>query len=123
MDMRSVNHQASLVEWRELIAECRRSGKSVKDWCAENSIIPSKYYYWLRVIRNETLVLANNHVPVPQPQFVEVKVKEENYGNEAYDSESSICATLKFDSFLLKINNGADVNTLEHTLRILKNLC
>jgi transposase-like protein len=121
--MRSVNHQASVIEWRELIAECRRSGKSVKDWCAENSIMASKYYYWLRVIRNEALVLANNQISVPQPQFAEVKVKSAICKGEVDDTEGKICATLEFDSFSLKINNGANVDTLEYTLRVLKDLC
>jgi transposase-like protein len=56
--VRSLNHQATVRQWRELIAECRSSGKSVKDWCEENTINPSKYYYWLRTIRNESLMLA-----------------------------------------------------------------
>lgn len=58
MDMRSINHQVRVNEWRETIAECRRSGKSVKEWCSENSIKTAKYY-WLRVIRNESLALEH----------------------------------------------------------------
>ena len=48
MDMRSINHQAKINEWKELISECRRSGKSINEWCEENTIKPSQYYYWLK---------------------------------------------------------------------------
>jgi len=120
MDMRSLNHQASLREWRELISECRNSGKSVRDWCEENSILPSKYYYWLRAVRNESLVLAGKSLTVPAQQFAQVQVKEDE---QHISASSGTCAVLKSGTFSLEINNGADLKVLEHTLRIIGKLC
>jgi hypothetical protein len=120
MDMRSLEHQANVKEWRELIAECRNSGKTVKGWCEENSVRPSKYYYWLRVIRSESLVLAGKSIAVPTQQFAQLQVKE-----DAQDMPvaGGTCAVLKSGTFSLEINNGADIKVLEHTLKILGNLC
>ncbi len=120
MDMRSLDHQAKVMEWRELISDCRRSGKTVKKWCDENSIRLSKYYYWLRVIRNESLVLAGSNLGIPSPQFAQVTVKEEEQNVPA---TNSTCAVLKSGSFSLEISNGADIKVLEHTLKILGSLC
>ncbi|WP_128425181.1 IS66 family insertion sequence element accessory protein TnpA [Gudongella oleilytica] len=120
MDMRSLNHQASLREWRELISECRNSGKSVRNWCEENSVSPSKYYYWLRAIRNESLVLARKSLAVPAQQFAQVLVKEDE---QDISASSGTCAILKSGPFSLEIHNGADLKVLEHTLRIIGNLC
>lgn len=120
MDMRSLEHQANVKEWRELIAECRNSGKSVRGWCEENSVSPSKYYYWLRAIRNESLILAGKSLAVPAQQFAQVQVKEEE---QDMSVTNGTCAVLKSGSFSLEINNGADIKVLEHTLKILGNLC
>jgi len=120
MDMRSLNHQASLREWCVLISECRNSGKSVRNWCEENSILPSKYYYWLRAVRNESLVLAGKSLAVPAQQFAQVRVKEDE---QDISASSGTCAILKSGAFSLEINNGADLKVLEHTLRIIGNLC
>jgi putative transposase len=120
MDMRSMNHQAKINEWKELIAECRGSGKSVNEWCEENTIKPSQYYYWLRTIRNEVLVLAKKPDNAPQVQFTKVSIKEEM---PATNQNSSTCAVFRSGSFSLEINNGADFKVLEHILRTLGNRC
>ncbi|WP_422486690.1 IS66 family insertion sequence element accessory protein TnpA [Gudongella sp. DL1XJH-153] len=120
MDMRSLDHQAKVMDWRELISECRRSGKTVKIWCDENSIPVSKYYYWLRVVRNESLVLAGNNLGTPSPQFAQVTVKDIEQSTPA---TNTTCAVLKSGAFSLEISNGADIKVLEHTLKILGNLC
>lgn len=118
--MRSINHQVKANEWREAIAQCRRSAKSVKEWCSENSIKTTTYYYWLRVIRNESLALAQNQLQVSQPQFTQVTIKED--APPKVNSDNT-CAIVTVQGFSLEIKNGADTQTLEHTLRILKNLC
>jgi hypothetical protein len=120
MDMRSVNHQAKMIEWKELITECRRSGKSVSEWCEENSIKPSQYYYCLRTVRNGEIVLANKQDGVLQLQFAQVKIKEET---PAARQNGSTCAVLRSGSFSLEITNEADLKVLEHVLRMLGNRC
>ena len=42
-------------EWRRLIHERQQSGQSVKAWCLQNGIRENRYYYWLRIIREEAL--------------------------------------------------------------------
>lgn len=120
MDMRSINHHAKMNEWKELISECRRSSKSVRDWCEENAIKPSRYYYWLKTIRNEALVMANKQDSATQLQFAKVKIKEEA---PAINQNSNTCAVLRTGLFSLEITNGADLKVLEHLLRMLGNRC
>ena len=42
-------------EWRQLIHERQQSGQSVRVWCQQNGIRENSYYYWLRIIREESL--------------------------------------------------------------------
>ena len=45
MGVQAIKHAAMLQEWSTKIAECRSSGMSVKDWCAEQGITIKTYYY------------------------------------------------------------------------------
>lgn len=122
MDMRQVNHQVRVDQWRQVIAECRSSGQSIKEWCKEHSLKESQYYYWLRVIRNESLALVQKENRMLQPSFAAVAVSEGNFGVvEQY--QGSLCAIVKGEGFSVEIQNGANLQTLEQTLRILNSLC
>ena len=46
MGVVAMKHEMLLRDWREKIAECRTSGKSVRGWCAERGIGEKRYYYW-----------------------------------------------------------------------------
>ena len=41
-----LKREVMLREWSARIAECRGSGKSVKEWCAEQGISVQTYYRW-----------------------------------------------------------------------------
>ena len=47
-------------EWRQLIHERQQSGQSIRAWCQQNGIRENRYYYWLRIIREEALCEAEN---------------------------------------------------------------
>ena len=47
-------------EWRQLIHERQRSGQSVRTWRLQNGIRENRYYYWLRIIREEALCETKN---------------------------------------------------------------
>lgn len=120
MDMRSVSHQVKVQEWREIISRCRNSGMPVREWCSNNGIKPGQYYYWLRVIRNESLALIPREPQAVQPSFAAVKVSEMN--NTDTD-EAGICAVVKTSSFSIEIKNTANPKTLEQILQVLNSLC
>ena len=41
-----LKREIMLREWSARIAECRSSGKAVKEWCAEQGISVQTYYRW-----------------------------------------------------------------------------
>lgn len=51
MDVQKITHEYRLKQWTQVIADCRRSGKTVKTWCEENNINSKSYYYWLKRVR------------------------------------------------------------------------
>lgn len=45
------NAQLRIQYWLDIIHQCRESGQSNSQWCAENGISIKSYYYWLAKIR------------------------------------------------------------------------
>ena len=62
MGVQAIKHAVMLQEWSTKIAECRSSGMSVKDWCAEQGITIKTYYYWEKRLRKSYHFLQNDHV-------------------------------------------------------------
>ncbi|MBU5313137.1 hypothetical protein KQI38_13920 [Tissierella carlieri] len=48
----------------------------IRKWCAENGVRPSQYYYWQRIVCNESLTLIPGESQVVQSPFAVVKVLE-----------------------------------------------
>ena len=42
-------------EWTAIIRQCRESGLSNKQFCLENDIPESKFYYWLKKLRKSAV--------------------------------------------------------------------
>ena len=120
MDMRAVDHQVKVQEWRKIITECRSSGMSISKWCSDNGIKPNQYYYWLRVIRNESLALMPPESKIANPSFAAVKIAE-TVNRDSTDIDT--CAVIKTDNFSIEIKSSADSDILEQIFRILSSLC
>ena len=55
--------------WTEIIRECRESGLSNRECCAQRGIGEKTYYYWLRKVREATAASA--------PQLVRLEESRE----------------------------------------------
>ena len=55
MTIPEAKRTARIIEWRQLIYERQQSCQSVKAWCLQNGIRENRYYYWLKIIREEAL--------------------------------------------------------------------
>ena len=60
MTIPEAKRTARIIEWRQLIHERQQSSQSVRAWCMQNGIRENRYYYWLRIIREEALCEAEN---------------------------------------------------------------
>ncbi len=113
MDMRSVQHQVVARDWQQRIMNQKSSGFSVRKWCADNNVQESRYYYWLKVLRNDELALSK-----PAGIFAELQQPDRN-SITALSSTSGICAVIRGSGLCLEIHNGADPRTLEATMKSL----
>ncbi len=74
--MESLKRDIQIANWKSLIQARINSGMTIAQWCRENNLSENSYYYWLKVIRRETLAqhAANTLVPenIRTQEFVEL---------------------------------------------------
>lgn len=102
----------------DIIKKHSGSGQSISQWCEENGISKGKFYYWQRVIREETLIKAGTLAVTGQSQFVEVKQS----AVEPKSNNQGTCAILRSNGNEIEILNGADQNTLGIVLDLINRL-
>lgn len=120
MTMRNAQHEILKAQWRNIIRECQQSGKTVRSWCLENDVRQNKYYYWLKTVREESLIQAGTMAVTQPNRFVELMPKEK----EPAIKSSSLCARLTLDAGCqMDIYNGADEQTLTALLRLMGSRC
>lgn len=113
--MKAARHEILKEKWREIIKRYNESGLPVRKWCDENNISPARYYYWLRVIRQDSLIQAGTLAVTGKSQFVEI-----TQGKDEYQSDpTKTCAILRSNGNEIEILNGADPGTLGLILNIL----
>jgi len=113
--MKVSKHEILKAQWQKILKDQSGSGLSIREWCRENDISHGKFYYWLRVIREESLIKAGTLVVTGQTQFAEIKpgVDVSKINNQG------ICAVLRSNGNEIEILNGANPNTLEAILKII----
>ena len=57
-EIATVKRNVRLQEWNRQIEEQKSSGKSIQEWCKQKGINPKTYYYHLRKVREEYLMLG-----------------------------------------------------------------
>lgn len=112
--MKASKHEILKAQWKNIIKDQSKSDLSIREWCRENNIAHGKFYYWQRVIREETLIKAGTLAVTGQAQFVEVKPSIA----ELKSNKQGTCAILRSNGNEIEILNGADPNTLEVVLNL-----
>lgn len=119
LNTREVTSQYRFNQWTEIVRQCRSSGQTVAEWCAENNIKPTSYYYWLRRIRQaacEALPsLDGNNQIVPLNISDPFEASSSDHG-----AQSGI--VMRVGTVTLEIHNGASSALIENTLKALQNV-
>ncbi len=118
ISLSAAKHQAGLQLRRQSVLECRNSGMTVKEWCAEHQIHPTTYYRWQREVwDHETQALipeqqCNELSPI---RFAEISVPTV-LGAESSNAD----IVLKTANWTVEIRNSANTVLLDQVLRMVK---
>lgn len=116
--MKTSKHEIVKSQWMEIIKRHSGSGQSIRQWCEGHDISKGKFYYWQRVIREETLIKAGTLAVTGQTQFAEVKPSIAEFKSNSHGT----CAILRSNGNEIEILNGADPNTLGTVLNLMVTL-
>jgi len=92
--------------WRELVSECKASGKPAKTWCQEHNISYYTYRGWLRRPEAET---------VDAQKFVKVELQEHSMPAEEIK--------LNCGKWTISVGRGFDAEQLLEVLRAVSRVC
>ena len=87
-----LKREVMLREWSARIAECRGSGKAVKEWCAEQGISVQTYYRWeKRFVEKATQQLS---LPAPAQAGMLMRIDPEIMPGDEMGTVGS-CITIR----------------------------
>jgi transposase-like protein len=114
MDMRVVRGETTREEWKSIILACRSSGMTVRAWCQENGIKESSYYYWLKEVRHELLILREESRELGRitPAFCELT-----------SASDELLVSLQLNGLTLSVEPTATVATVRAAISVLRSLC
>ena len=110
--------------WLELITQCRSSGLTDRQWCIENGISVSTFYYHVRALRKKACEVPEATDTIMQKQEV---VQIPLWGTEPPPSAAvsipapSIC--LEMQGIRIEIHEQAGADVIRNTLLALRQLC
>jgi len=81
-----------------------------------NQVSAPSFFYWSKVIRQDSLVKAGTMAVTGQAFFTEITSDE---GRHQPPSQSGICAVIRSHGNEVEIHNGADLTTLQSILGLI----
>ena len=120
----SAKQDFQIKKWQGLIREYQRSGKKLKDWCADNNISRYQYYYWLSKVRANYYEAAVNQLQtteasdnttfeVKNSSFVELNPE---MVNEAFKQANQPVAIIKKDNIRIEIMANASASFIRQLI-------
>ena len=110
--------------WLHRITQCRSSGLTDRQWCMENGIPVSTFYYHVRALRNKACEIPETaDISRQKQEVVQIPLWEE--GPQVPDGISvhspSIC--LQMQDIRVEIHEHAGADVIRNTLLALHQLC
>lgn len=108
MDTRLAAQQVRLHEWSGIIRARNESGLTVKEFCIQNNITETQYFYWLRKLRTSAIEASGM-------QFVELPAPTETTVEEIDDAG----VIIELNGVKIHVNNAGCRSTLSMVLEVI----
>ncbi|MDD3418890.1 MAG: hypothetical protein WCQ69_11255 [Bacteroidales bacterium] len=116
MQLQEIRKQVNRREWTQMVMDCRNSGLSIKDWCAQNGVNSKTYYYRQRrvfeAIGNRPFERTNRAM-TPATDSIE-------FAPLRPIDVSSCMAKLHLSAGTLEIPEGFDPQTLRAIIQVMQ---
>lgn len=110
--------------WLELINQCRSCGLTDRQWCVENGIPVSTFYYHVRALRKKACEVPQAGVPAtPKQEVVQIPLWETDLQASVDGSVSTPAIRLETQGIRIEIYEQAGADVIRDTLLALRQLC
>lgn len=117
MNVTDIKAQMHMQEWAKLIEARQASGLSIKNWCQQNNLPESQYYYYLKKLRLAACESLSGESR-DGSQFALVP-SHARVSNTVATRSNNIKITLS--NAVVEIGEGADEAQVKFTLEVLLN--
>jgi len=128
-----------LAQWAQIIQSANESTLGRKEWCAENGITESAFYYWQRRVRkyalekmldhgeNDQLLLPDQEPKSDKNGFYEIslnsiKPTEPSSAAPSLYSSSAKSITIHRNGFIIDVEEGFSQDLLSSVLKVISNV-
>lgn len=111
-------------DWLELVTQCRTSGLTDRQWCIENGIAVSTFYYHVRALRKKACAVpeaANTSAQKQEVVQIPLWETKQNPSGPIALSVPSVC--LEIQGIRVEIHEQAGADVIRNTLLALRQLC
>lgn len=108
MDTRLAAQQVRLHEWTGIIHARNESGLTVKEFCTQNNVTETQYFYWLRKVRSAAIEASGK-------QFVELPAPTETTDEVANTAD----VTIELNGAKIHVSNAGCRSTLAMVLEVI----
>jgi len=116
MNVTEIKTQMHMQEWAKLIDARQDSGLTIKQWCHQNNVSETQYYYYLKKLR----LAACEALPEKQQEGAQFAlVPKQARSNPFIAGTSNIRITLS--NAMVEIGDGASEAQVKSTLEVLLN--
>ncbi|KYH30053.1 MULTISPECIES: IS66 family insertion sequence element accessory protein TnpA [Moorella] len=99
--------------WETRIAEYKKSGQSVREWCATHEDVnPKQLWYWLRKYKNQDVVYPGN-----SNRWLPVEIREPSSGVQGNS------LLVRIGKTCIEVKPGFDPALLSQVVKVLVALC
>ena len=113
LTIRSAKAQQNMQKWSQRVAECRSSGVTVSQWCAEQGINPKTYYNWQKKVF--VAMTEQQEIQIEQPKEAEHRFAE----LPAPQTGHGLAAAVRFGGATLEVYNGASAEVAAALCKVL----
>lgn len=111
-------------QWLERINQCRSSGLTDRQWCVENGIPVSTFYYHVRALRKKACEVPEAGNCASQKQeVVQIPLWETDLQASTAVSVSTPSISLEMQGIRIEIYEQAGNDVIRNTLLALRQIC
>lgn len=121
MGIKEVKRQTNIRKWTQIFSERNASGLTVRQYCEEHGITKDQYYYWLKVVREAAIEMAER-----QNALVEIPTTRSDVpavipsGEHVNEVRPDPCILIQTGTTMIQVDSTAPVALVRGIMEVIR---